>query len=366
VRALDGADHGTGVAWIIGGRRSAFGRGGLAPAAFLFHVPNSLDKVVGRLPDLVAQHNVHVVNFSVYWDGAPNERLSRAIKNFEESALFVVAAGNDSTTRTDGEVCRAFTVYPVCWADRKNVLVVTATNKERSALLPPLVGPGGAVSAKGANWSPTSVHVAAQGEGFFVPGANGAYVPARGSSFATPFVTATAALLYAQGVQRPALIKQRILATADPVPGLAGLVKGGVLNLRRALSHPYLSSVVAPGSEEAQPLFVVPGQEIVIVTSSGQRRDIPLDNVLRLHKHGTAGLWRIVYAPREALDSVQIEEDVEFTDEADSTFRYFALKEVTSAGGDRPRYWVSQAGEAVEGKLVDYEDFLGPAIPAGR
>ena len=86
----------------------------------------------------------------------------------------------------------------------------------------------------------------------------------------------------------------------------------------------------------------------------------------RLHKHGTAGLWRIVYATGPTLDTLEIEEDVDFTDEARSAFRFFPLKQVVSAGAEHQRYWVSQADRALEGKLVDYVDFVGPAIPPGR
>jgi subtilisin family serine protease len=366
VRPADTADHGTGVAWIIAGRGSAFGPGGLAPSALLFHLPNALDDLIRKLPDAVAQHNVHVVNISAYWrDNLPTDRLSRAVNNFSDSALFVVAAGNNLTTGPDGEVCQAFMAYPACWGDRKNVLVVTATNKDRTALLPPVMNAAGVLVEPGANWSATAVHVAAPGEGYYVPGANGAYVPARGSSFATPLVTATAALLYAQGVQRPSLIKQRILATADPVAGLAGRVKAGVLNVRRALSDPFLSVVTTPDGEP-QPMVVVPGQEIEVATSTGLRRKLPLDSVRRLHKHGTAGLWRIVYATGQTLDTLEIEEDVDFTDEARSVFRYFPVKQVVTEGPEPQRYWVSQADRAQEEKLVDYVDFVGPAIPPGR
>ena len=364
VRPADAADHGTGVAWLIGGRGSPFGRRGLAPAALLFHVPDNLGGLRRALADAVAQHNVHVFNVSAYWRDVPVDKLSAAINTFAETALFVVAAGNNATTGSDGQVCEAFTAYPVCWGDRRNVLVVTATNRDRTALLPPLLE-GGVVREMGANWNADLVHVAAQGEGYYVPGANGDYVPARGSSFATPLVTATAALLYAQGVQRPSLIKQRILATADPVAGLNGFVKAGVLNLRRALSDPFLSVVTTPDGEQ-RAVVVVPGQQIEVVTSDGRRRPLPLDTVLRLHKHGTAGLWRIVYAPVEAPDRLEIEEDVDFADEAHSAFRYLALREVVGSGAQAPRYWVSQADRALEGKLVDYVDFVGPAIPPGR
>jgi hypothetical protein len=364
VRPADPGDHGTGVAWLIAGRRSIFGRKGLAPAALLFHVPDTLETLRLAVADAVAQHNVHVFNISAYWRDVPADKLSAAINTFADTALFVVAAGNNATTGSDGEVCEAFTAYPVCWGDRKNVLVVTATNKDRTALLPPLLE-GGALRLQGANWNADLVHVAAPGEGYYVPGANGDYVPARGSSFATPLVSATAALLYAQGVQRPSLIKQRILATADPVAGLAGFVKAGVLNVRRALSHPFLS-VVTTADGEQQPVVVVPGQQIEVVTSAGRKRQLPLDTVMRLHKHGTAGLWRIVYAPLESLDGLAIEEEVDFTDEAHSAFRFLALREVTSPGTEQTRYWVSQADQALEGKLVDYLDFVGPAIPSGR
>ncbi len=364
VRAADPGDHGTGVAWLIAGRRSIFGRKGLAPAALLFHVPDTLESLRLAVADAVAQHNVHVFNISAYWRDVRSESLLGAIKTFADTALFVVAAGNDATTGSDGEVCEAFRAYPVCLGERRNMLVVTATNKDRTALLPPLVE-GGVLRKKGANWNAELVHLAAPGEGYYVPGANGDYVPARGSSFATPLVSATAALLYAQGVQRPSLIKQRILATADPVAGLEGLVKAGVLNVRRALSHPSLS-VITTADGEPQPVVVVPGQYVELVTSAGLRLRLPLDTVMRLHKHGTAGRWRIVYAPVDDLDGLRIEEEVDFTDEAHSTFRFLALREVASPGAEQPRYWVSQADQALEGKLVDYLDFVGPAIPSGR
>ncbi len=364
VRPADAADHGTGVAWLIGGRGSRFGRRGLAPAALLFHVPDNLGGLRRALADAVAQHNVHVFNISAYWRDVPVDKLSAAINTFAETALFVVAAGNNATTGSDGQVCEAFTAFPVCWGDRRNVLVVTATNRDRTALLPPLVE-GGVVREMGANWNAQLVHVAAPGEGYYVPGANGDYVPARGSSFATPLVTATAALLYAQGVQRPSLIKQRILATADPVAGLSGFVKAGVLNLRRALGDPFLSVVTTPDGEQRR-VVVVPGQQIEVVTSDGRRRPLPLDTVMRLHKYGTSGLWRIVYTPLEAPERLEVEEDVDFADEAHSTFRYLALREVVGSGAQPSRYWVSQADRALEGKLVDYVDFVGPAIPPGR
>jgi hypothetical protein len=35
-------------------------------------------------------------------------------------------------------------------------------------------------------------------------------------------------------------------------------------------------------------------------------------------------------------------------------------------GPEPQRYWVSQADRAQEEKLVDYVDFVGPAIPPGR
>ena len=168
VRTADTGDHGTGVAWLIAGRRSIFGRKGLAPAALLFHVPDTLETLRLAVADAVAQHNVHVFNISAYWRDVPTDKLSAAINTFADTALFVVAAGNNATTRSDGQVCEAFTAYPVCWGDRKNVLVVTATNKDRTALLPPLLE-AGALRQKGANWNADLVHVAAPGEGVLRP-----------------------------------------------------------------------------------------------------------------------------------------------------------------------------------------------------
>jgi hypothetical protein len=365
VRDPDKADHGTGVAWLIGGRRSAFGAGGIAPTSLLFGLPNNLPDLIRKLPEAVAQRNVHVINISASWR-EKSDQLSQVIDLFAESALFVVAAGNNATTTTDGQVCAAISLFPACWGDRKNVVVVTATNREGTALLAPVKNTAGVVTEPGANWSPKDVHVAAPGEGFHVPGANAAYVPARGSSFATPLVTATAALLYAQGVQRPSLIKQRILATADPVLGPAQYVEAGVLNVGRALRHPFATVLRATRDAEETPVVVIPGQEIVLVTRTGDRRPLSLDSVRRLHKHGRDGLWRIAYATGKDLEELKIEEDLDFTDEANSIFRFFPLAEVTSPGPETRRYWVTRTDLVTTGKLVDYVDFVGPAVPSGR
>jgi hypothetical protein len=79
-------------------------------------------------------------------------------------------------------------------------------------------------------------------------------------------------------------------------------------------------------------VVVVPGQYVEMITNGGQRLRLPLDTVMRLHKHGTAGRWRIVYAPVDDLDGLRIEEEVDFTDEAHSTFRFLRCRSTRWAG----------------------------------
>lgn len=69
---------------------------------------------------------------------------------------------------------------------------------------------------------------------------NNAYALDKGTSMAAAYVGGVCALLRARFPnERPQQIVQRLIAGADPLPGLAGLcVSGGRLNLRKSLGLP--------------------------------------------------------------------------------------------------------------------------------
>jgi subtilisin family serine protease len=359
VRDAATIDHGTMVASIIAGRQTLFKTTGLAPTAMLFALPSAEPAIGEAIRKAFLDHHVRIFNISAHYgrNQSPPQTLDLSIRNYVQ-ALFVVAAGNDWDNTNDGQVCVSFQVYPGCWADRRNVLVVTATDASGNGRLLPAQLPDGRTIA-GANWHPTQVHVAAPGEGFYAAAAGGAYAPARGSSFATPMVTATAAMLFAQGVTDPWLIKQRIIATADVLPGLAGKVLGGRLNVARAVSLPNVGILVAGGNRRlVRPL---PGATITVRDGwGGPNRAINVERIRRLERR--SGAYRVVFL--DDNDDLKIMADAQFPNAGSSRFRYALVEEleVTSADGQSHTYLVQRGGIGQEGKFVNFDDYVGPVL----
>ena len=292
IRSFEDTDHGTMVAGLIGARTTGFQHPGLAPHALLLLL-QSTDPPIGDDIRKAVLRGVRLFNISAHYNiNVIPPSLHEAIKKYP-AALFIVAAGNDARLGVDEEVCGAFSVFPACWYDKPNVLVVTATNAAGDLVLPP----NG--SLKGANWGRKAVHLAAPGEGYHAPAVGSSYAPVRGSSFAAPLVTATAALLFSQRVTEPAAIKERLISTADPQPGLAGKLFGGRLNIRRALSSldfGVLSRQVRNDDNtvrtETERITIDAGQ-ITIRDAAGADRTIPVRKLRRVHKYGSG--YRIIY-----------------------------------------------------------------------
>lgn len=336
IRAYEKADHGTMVSALIGARKTEYETKGLAPRALLFSLHTS-DAQLGDDIRKAFNRGVRIFNISAHFDRRIPTFLNDRI-NLHQNALFVVAAGNDTITGTEGAVCASVTYFPVCWADRDNVLVVTGTTAGGGDLLPP-VRVDDRTTLGGANWSSTHVHVAAPGEGFYASGPDRSYVPARGSSFSTPMVTATAALLYAQRIVQPASIKHRIIATADPMPNLRGKVLGGLLNVRRALSNPS-AAVLRNAAGQELVVEIVPGSRIAVRPPDGDDRTLSLSKVLRLHRYGSG--YRVVYLDENKL---RVLEGATFPQEKSSKFKYR-----------------DASGAQFEGDLVEWIDYVGPVV----
>ncbi len=320
VRKFDQADHGTAVASLVAARRG-FPATGFAPNSFIVPVHKEEPGLSGDIEYAIAHTPARIFNLSVELQGE-SESLWDLITRHQDKALFVVAAGNN-----DAEVCRRTRRYPVCWGDEKNVIVVTGTTLDGQGRLP------------SSNYSPRFVHVAAPARDFYAAGKGRSYVPVEGTSFATPIVTATAALLRAQGVAEPALIKQRIIAATDHLSTMSGQIVGGRLNVRRALRPPRLAALMQNSAEILVEL--APGRQNLEFIIRGTSVPLALRSVRRLQNKGT--WYRLAYA--DADDKLHI---------------------VSVQVGTWPiRYRLTDqnfrpVGPLVETDLAEFQDYLGP------
>lgn len=339
-RDFDKLDHGTAIAAIIGARHTDFsGKGLIAPEARVVPLSTEDTELGEDIRKAFNVRNAHIFNLSLsfkegqipktlakYMSGSPSAAAYRA------AALFIISAPDDGKP-----VCGERVVYPICWGLQPNVLVVAGSLIDGSGLIP---------NDGGSNWGKAYVHVAAPGVGFGVSGRNGNYVPIAGTSFAAPLVTATAALLYEQNIDNPVLIKQRIIATSDPVSGYEDRVFGGLLNVSLAVSNPKRGLLVDE-HKNTKVIDVVPGQFLYIVWSSGSIT-LPLQNVLRLTRRGDG--YRIVYQDPSETTQLRIQDDVSYEAKRPWKIQY----SVVSEGQTRNQ------GKIITNVLSDYRDYVGP------
>ncbi|QLY25505.1 S8 family serine peptidase [Bdellovibrio sp. KM01] len=152
--------------------------------------------------------------------GGYSETLKQAIQRAnDKGVLFVAAAGNESNDND------ANPTYPATY-DIPNVLAVAA------------IDDGGRL-ASFSNYGKTKVHVGAPGVNIYSSIKNGGYDSWSGTSMATPHVSGIAALLAANEPNLTGLqLKERIMATAKPIPGLRGKVRTmGIANAYSALTN---------------------------------------------------------------------------------------------------------------------------------
>ncbi|MDT0531844.1 type VII secretion-associated serine protease mycosin [Micromonospora sp. DSM 115977] len=227
----DCAGHGTGVASIIAAApRDGTAFRGLAPGARILPVRVSEQQVVegresgrtvsagdfARAVRWAVDHDADVLNLSVVLyadDPAVRAAIGYAV---DRDVVVVAAAGN----LHDGGDPRP---YPAAY---DGVLGVGAIGADGGRAPFSQTGPYVDLVAPGSD-----VLMAAPGEG---------HHRAEGTSYAAPFVTATAALLRQYRPELTAAqVAQRIVATADPAPGdgRGGGYGAGVLNPYRAVTE---------------------------------------------------------------------------------------------------------------------------------
>jgi subtilisin family serine protease len=306
---------------LIGGRRQHGENGkvaGLAPMARLVDLEDELSSLPERFGKSEYHDDMRVANMSLRTPPSTRDDAILELMNDNPQTLFVVAAGNNNVQNADRELCRGVDVYPACEYARTNVLVVGATVVDGTTMLAP------SSSDEGSHWSPKAVHVVAPGVGFESAGTALSYVPVRGTSFAAPLVTATAALLVAQGVDDPWAIKQRIIATADPISSLQGKVLGGRLNVERAVMDPHGAVLIDENGGRTVVTAVADAHELRIQVGTNPSSGIPFKNVLRLTRIGAGPNWRLVSRAGANADEVAVSERVR--PDGHWTFSYFDLR----------------------------------------
>lgn len=274
----DCVGHGTGVASIIAARPvPGVAFQGLAPGVTIVPVRITEKEVIdgeetGRDagPREFAQAiewaadprggNADVINLSVVMAG-DNTAVREAVRDAVAGGVVVVAAAGNNATKGNQDP------YPATYPGVIGVGAVT---------------PAG-VRASYSQHGPY-VAVAAIGDGvtMAVPGAG--HAPGSGTSFAAPFVAATAALLLERFPDlTPAEVARRITATADPAPGGGDEYGRGLLNPYRALTES-LGPRVAPSPAAVADLSDNPS-----VVALRQRRAQSRDTALLVAAAGLGG-----------------------------------------------------------------------------
>ncbi|MCO8269689.1 type VII secretion-associated serine protease mycosin [Actinoplanes sp. TRM 88003] len=229
----DCAGHGTAVASIIGASPATdTGFQGLAPDAVIVPVRISEqleigDDVVGdrgspaqfadAIDWAVDEGEADVINLSLVMT-EDNDAVQAAVARAIAAGVVVVAAVGNKGRPEDGNP----DPFPAKYSGVIGVGAITSSGVRAS------------FSQRG-----TYVDLVAIGEPVTAANRVSGHTTVSGTSFATPFVSATAALLKQRfPAITPAQVRQRIVATADPVPGGPSSPEygRGALNPYRALT----------------------------------------------------------------------------------------------------------------------------------
>jgi hypothetical protein len=176
--------------------------------------------------EFALKEEARVINMS-WGNYTESNAIKGAIQDAKEQALFLAAAGNDTT---DNDYKHH---YPSGFNTLPNLISVAATDMKDTL-------------AKFSNYGINSVDISAPGTNILstVPTYNQSFISTYdvlvGTSMATPLVSGAAALVLARDNKlRPQEVKAILVKTADNIEGIKQRVPGGRrLNLHRALSPP--------------------------------------------------------------------------------------------------------------------------------
>jgi hypothetical protein len=239
---LTRGSHGTEVAGIIGGiGNNSLGISGLTwgvklmpliacdnqPDSYFYDVNNGCpSEYVAKAIRYAVDNGANIINLSL--GGPSSTEISEAIKYaYGKGAVIVASAGNDDELTGIGINLDKFKNSPVCDDNGQNMVIgVSAVGIGNNAL----------------NWTAfgSCVDVLAPGEEIYTTGhapyAYKTYLPVTGTSFATPMVSALAALIKQNNwsLSNKQII-DLIISTADPI-NLMNQPGKGLINFFTALS----------------------------------------------------------------------------------------------------------------------------------
>ncbi|HLT28938.1 MAG TPA: S8 family serine peptidase [Myxococcaceae bacterium] len=232
----DGVDHGTHVAGIVAAADNNKGNTGVAAGKALvmgvggiYDADDSLvafEKAVEYVVDQKVNHgvNVRVLNASFgedVHDATKLRRWDEAVAKLREVDVLVVAA----TDNGNGSNMDFVPGDRPANANLDNVLVVASMDAKLEKL------------ARFSSYGPESVDLAAPGQDILSTTVNNRWKKDSGTSYATPHVAATAALMFEAHPGLTAIEARRIiLETVQKVDTLEGkVVTGGMLDIERAV-----------------------------------------------------------------------------------------------------------------------------------
>lgn len=216
----DGTGHGTHVAGVIAAKHSAGTVKGVAQQARILPLDFMNDEGSGNISDAIAamyyaaSRGAKIVNAS--WGGAPcSKSLQKAIADLgAQGVLFVSAAGNA------GVDIGVYPEYPAAYAMDTQITVGWST-------------PSDYMHGE-SNYSYSLVQLTAPGSQIYSTYLGNGYKTLSGTSMATPFVSAAAAVLWSA---RPGAtlqeVKESIIGSVDAGP--FEVSTRGRLNIRKAI-----------------------------------------------------------------------------------------------------------------------------------
>jgi len=232
----DDNGHGTHVAGIIG----AVGNNGIGGSGVNWNTQIMALKFLDANASGFLSNAVRAMNYAVkngakvinasFGGGGFDAAMSTAISNAKARGVIVVAAAGNSASNND-----ASAVYPASYSG-DNLIAVAATDRNDKL-------------ASFSNYGKTSVDIAAPGKGIYSTLLNGKYGYYSGTSMAAPHVAGAISLVWdAHPTWTYRQVLNAVLATADAVPGIAGKVATGRLNVGDAINY---NSVPAPTKDTA-------------------------------------------------------------------------------------------------------------------
>jgi hypothetical protein len=272
------ADHGTAVASLIAGRTRPYEEGGAFTRSLIGMFTHTEDAtaLAGDIERAFNWSPLTVVNLSLKAEREA-AKMRTLMEDKRQMALFVIAAPNSASQVT---LCEGNEVwYPACHGqvpENVNVLVVGGTTLKGDGIH------SGSPVGK-------AVHIFAPAAGYYSAGRDNGYVPVEGTSFATALVSAAAAMLSSAGVTSPALIRQRLIATATVMEVQNRPQWARRLNIGRALSHFRDSVLVDASTKQAQPALLVNKSHVLTFKTAQGNDPLPvrLGDVRRLKRAET-------------------------------------------------------------------------------